>query len=219
MSPNSAPEAAAVERPFSEWPQTAAHDDGTYHITGKYYEPSGWWTKVFPRIMVVGWLIVAPWSCAAVQSGPDDNAGMIAFGTWTAIFLTVAILGEQFGPRRDLNIRMGPDAIQIEGRRFPRDAPYNFAMEEHEKAYADELQRRRGYEANTYREAVQVVMRYGERRIPIAGFRRKDIRKAEALLIRLQLLDKAFERGPAPNVQVTGGTGDRDEFGPAKPVR
>jgi len=92
-------------------------------------------------------------------------------------------------------------------------------MEEHEKVYTEQEKRRRGVNEDTYLDTVQVVMRYGERRIPIAGFRRKDIRKAEALLIRLQFLDKAFERGPAPDGQVTSGTGDRDEFGPPKPVR
>jgi hypothetical protein len=71
---------------------------------------------------------------------------------------------------------------------------------------------------------MQVVMRYGEKRVPVAAFRRQDVRKAEALLVRLQGLNAKLEELLAPQAQAAAAQtpmapAAKDEFGPERPIR
>jgi hypothetical protein len=218
MSPTS----KRIEQPVSKWPRLDVVDGGqAVRLSGTYRAPSAWWSEAFPILMLLASPFLLPLSCSAVGTaryGSWDNMPAEAVVYFTggfivAMFLFVAVC-EQLGARRQLRVKVSPDAIEIDGRTYARAEGLNhFSIEEHEKAFDEERAIRRGHGGRIYLDAMQVVMRYGEKRVPIAAFGKRDVRKAEALLLRLQMLNKGLEQllGTAP--------GERDEFGRERPIR
>jgi hypothetical protein len=130
--------------------------------------------------------------------------------------------GDYFGRRRALDITVTPESIRINGIKYlRRDGLNQFAIEEHERAFREAQAARNMNVSHIYRDSLQIVMRYGEKRVPIADFNRRDIRKAEALLVRLQ--------GVTPNIEALLGAseegapaidpGAADDFGRARAIR
>lgn len=212
------------EAAFGDWPQAEFLEGKTaLHITGKYRVPSWWWQSGFPILLGIVMLIALPFSCFPfVENHPgDDMLGFYFIVGWLVLFMTVIGFFDHIGRRRNLDVKLSADAIEIRGKRYARAAPHQFSVEEHEKAYDEESAARRGHgKDRIFRDAMQVVMRYGERRVPIAAFGRRDVRKAEALLVRLQLLDQGLEEMLETAAQgEAAAPGEGDDFGPARPIR
>ncbi len=224
-------ETGGVEQAFADWPHTEVLDgEGALHITGKYKAPSWWWQRGFPIVLMLLAVVLAPGSCSVVvdefYGGSLKNMTAGAFLTttvgWFGTFLAVAIIAEYFGRRRRLNIKLSREAIVLDGKRYARGVGLEFRLEEHEKGHAEEgSERRTGDQSRIYRDAVQVVLRYQERRVGIADFRRADIRKAEALFLRLQFFNEKLEEllGPVEQADARATPGERDDFGKPPPIR
>ncbi|MEQ9642045.1 MAG: hypothetical protein RIM84_18625 [Alphaproteobacteria bacterium] len=221
---------AESESGFAPWPKHALSEDRLgFQITGTYRPPSGWWSLGLPMTLIVLAPLMMLGSCkllvdasygGSVRNMPAEDV-LYFILIWVAACFALAVLGETFGRRRQLDILIRPDAITIDGKSYKRGEGLNqFAVEEHEKAHNERLAAQRGAGGHIYRDAVEVVMRYGERRVPVAAFARNDIRKAEALLVRLQVLTAGFDKlraSPASGPAESGAPAD--EFGPARPIR
>jgi hypothetical protein len=219
------------EAAFGDWPQAEFLEGETaLHITGKYRVPSWWWQTGFPILLGIVMLIALPFSCFPFVEnhtggrGDSSNPGLLALYFivgWFMLFMVVIGFFDYIGRRRMLSIKLSQDAIEIGGRKYAREIPHQYAIEEHEKAHDEESAARRGHgKDRIFRDAMQVVMRYGERRVPIAAFGRRDVRKAEALLVRLQLLDQGLEEMLETAAQgEAAAPGEGDDFGPSRPIR
>lgn len=209
-----------VEAPLADWPAFALIDGGrAAHIAGRYRAPSGWWQIGFPMLLVMAGFALLPASCSfdgRFHLLSASEAGTRA-AIWAAALVVIGVLGRVFGTRRTLDVTLSPETIRIGGKTYARRQGLNqFAIEEHELAFNESRNAQRGHPGRAYRDALQVVMRYGERRIAIAAFAQSDVRKAEALLHRLQgfnvLLDAGAEQPLAPS-------GESDDFGPERTIR
>jgi hypothetical protein len=209
-----------VEAPLADWPQYELTDGGkAARITGRYRAPSGWWQIGFPLLLMMIALALSPVSCSydGRFRGLTGQEALSRAALWFGGFVVVAIAGRAFGTRRRVDVMVAPDAITIGGKRYIRAEGLNqFAIEEHEKAYHEIRSSQRGHPGRVYRDALQVVMRYGERRVPVADFNQRDVRKAEALLHRLQGFAAMMDAGKE---QPIAAPGEKDYFGPARPIR
>jgi hypothetical protein len=122
---------------------------------------------------------------------------------------------------RSVDVKIGPEFIVIGRRRYARDGVSEFRGELPRKI----AKRLDTHGAITQRQAneKEVVMQYGERTIPIARFRARDIEKARALIMRLQTWHEGFNRlrrrsdiETHPAAPEAAGA---DEFGPAPRIR
>jgi hypothetical protein len=213
MSPRS-----RIETPFADWPAIAATPAGDgFHLSGRYTAPSGLWSVGFPALLLMFWLPVTIGSCSlTIRDLASASTGEI----WTppvlttVVFVALGIAGGVFGRRRTVDVTLARGTIEIDGTRYQRAEGLNqFAIEEHEGAHGE----RQRNASPIYRDAVQVVMRYGERRIVIAAFRKEDVRKAEALLARLQHVNKHLE--DMLGERAPGAAPSADDFGAARPIR
>lgn len=132
---------------------------------------------------------------------------------------------------RDVDVKVLAEHIQIKkGRRYrtySRNVPIEFRVEQHHKAAKEEMEeQKRGKPGNRwYREAIEVVMQYGEKRIPIAEMHMLDLEKAKALVIRLQSwcesFDQAVKRMADGQISPAGEMGavSGGDFGPTPDIR
>ena len=197
------------EEAVEKWPHMKVNaQKGVIQITGRYTAPSEWWEKIFPILTGVVWI------------------GLL-FIYWPAAIgvMVITVWGVFVGPRQNLDIKITPDAVKF-GRKNYRRGMSEYSVEEHEKGYDEHQQEARKNKRiqRIYREAIQVVMRYGEKRIAVADFKLKDKEKAGALVRRLQLLDQGqgFEqimRDAQPKESGAKPHVDDDEFGAPPDVR
>lgn len=115
--------------------------------------------------------------------------------------------------KRRLNIRIRPDVISINGKRYALDGIREFRVEPHERAYESN--------PGLYERALEVVMQYGEKRISIAEMRHQEKEKAVALGLRLQEWVEKFEQMMShvrqPATQEAAPV--RGDFGPEPDIR
>lgn len=219
-----------MERPLADWPalEVRPHEQAVY-IYGGYTAPSAWWSRGFPILLMLASLPGLPASCASFANSayggmrymPDMHIAYFLIA-WLAGGVVLWLLGEYFGRKRQVKVRMTAETIEIGRRSYARGQGIQFEIDEHERAFDEAQDVRSGHAGRLYLDAMQVVMRYGERWVPVAAFRRNDLRKAEALLRRLQALNEP--RALEMLFSMSGedeapGPDDRDDFGPAKPLR
>ena len=65
-----------------------------------------------------------------------------------------------------------------------------------------------------YRNAIEVVMQYGEKRVPIAEFESQDIEKAKAVLFRIQGAQKEIDDAVSREIFTKWKVQAQSEFGP-----
>lgn len=212
---------ARIEAPLADWPAFDLIEGGRgARITGRYRAPSGWWQIGFPMLLVMVGFALLPASCSLggrfhLLSASEAITRAVV---WFAALVVIGVVGRVFGTRRKLDVTIGPDTIRIGGRTYARQQGLNqFAIEEHEHAYPETRNAQRGHPGRVYRDALQVVMRYGERRVAVADFAQTDVRKAEALLHRLQGFNAMLDDGRRDEPFAPGGDGG--EFGPERPIR
>ncbi|MFM9850235.1 MAG: hypothetical protein ACKVP3_24145 [Hyphomicrobiaceae bacterium] len=213
---------AKLEKAMADWPQTQLLKKGVgFHITGRYAHPS--LVRSVPQsygligfvlglmVFVVTENIIAPL--------------FVAGAMWVFYSVWKGMMTNMFGKKVD--VKISPDQIQVRQgfgyKKYDRSEPIEFKIERHQKALEEyQREQRRGRKmADTYRQAIEVVMQYGEKRIAIAELPETEMERAKALVIRLQTIansiDEAVRRmakgqiGPA-----AANTGD---FGPAPEMR
>lgn len=188
-----------IEKPIADWPVDKVNAEKDYvKITGQYAPPTFGQNAALYSI-----LFIAPAIPFAGAYGIALLVPIVWFSRWIA--------------RKPLDVRIGRDEIRIKGKRYARVPDViEFGVTDHERAFHDN--------PGLYSNALEVVMQYGEKRVPIAAMRLKDKQKAAALAYRLQRWSKDFEKIMASYqqqkpVSETIGRSSEDDFGPAPDVR
>lgn len=227
-------ESQGLEAPVAAWPHMMVLPAArAIRITGKYLAPSGWWQQGFPCLMLLASPFLLPASCSATGTALYGRwifmpgvAVAIFIGAFIAALAVIIVAGRQWGRTRKLNITITPDTVHIGRRRFPRRLA-QYAVEPHELAREEQIAASQVDEIWwVYRDAVQVVMHYGERRIPVADFDISSVQDAAALRERLVLVDTRQwledaldEAQEADDSHGPDGTSGHDEFGPPPDIR
>jgi hypothetical protein len=215
-----------TETPFADWPKTTALDEGGFHVTGRYLHP-----MTPRRAAISGGLIGLLVFLLLVDSVREPNhffavvvIALIAWGIATPVLRSLMY--------KNLDIKVLPDKIMVGGRWgykiYPRNVRMEFRVERHRKAGEETLaEQRSGQRQNMiYRQAVEAVLQYGERRVVLAEMREKDVEQANALAFRLQnicesqneALRQMAEGQFSPIEPVTKPAGS-GEFGPEPELR
>ncbi len=211
---------AKFEKSVAEWPQTAMlKKEAGFHVTGRYAHPS--LVRSIPGTYVFIGFLLCGFALAATENIIAPL--FIAVAMWVFYSVWKSTMTNMFGKKVDVKIT--PDKILVRGgwgyKAYDRSMPIEFKIERHQKALA-EYQRAQSRGRNgpqTYREAVEVVMQYNEKRVAIAELPETEIEKAKALVIRLQTIADSIDeavRRMAKGQMVPGGA--KSEFGTAPEI-
>lgn len=207
-----------MQNPLSGWPKTKPlRKKKGYRVSAKYLTPerarlvdAGTKLLVFSGFAYIGWLYLE-------KEFTTGNDVFVALGLWGAasafIWFTRYSWGRSnFG--KTTTVQFQPDAIRIKSgmgyKNYDRGLPHEFDYSIHDKAQREEEQEIEAKQkaamqgkkeplnkSKYYRNAFHIVLRYAGQRVDVASvFGKKD---AEALLVRLQLLDQMMDaaRGDA----------------------
>ena len=215
-----------TETPYADWPKTKPLDDEGFHVTGQYLHPST------PRTSDALGITIGVIAFLIFLGGVGDAGGFFAAAFFAFIIAAISSPVLRSMMYKNLDIKVLPDRIMVGGRwgykTYMRDVPLEFRVERHRKAEQEALaeQRSRERQAVVYRQAIEVVMQYGERRIVLAEMREKDIDNGHALAFRLQNICESqneamrqiaeSQYSPIEPVLRPRGTGD---FGPGPEIR
>jgi len=100
------------------------------------------------------------------------------------------ILYDMFG--KNVDVKVYHDRIAVRQgfgyKNYSRQEHIELRVERHQKAQKEEANaiRTGNNSSRVFREAIEVVMQYGEKRVPLAEMREEDMEKAKALLLHLQ---------------------------------
>jgi hypothetical protein len=214
------------EKALAEWPYTKILKDGGVHVFGKYEQPG------FAQSMAGFWFFFCFVLFFVAMMGAQNAIAAVVAVVIAAFAYPIVVrptLVSMFG--KNVDVKIYPDKIQVRDgyryRSYSREMPIEFRVEEHHKGLeerAKEIKYNKRVKP-VYREAIEAVMQYGEKRVPLAELPVKEIEKGKALVIRLQnmcaTLDDAVRRMAAGQIKPAGepaptGPGD---FGPAPKVR
>jgi hypothetical protein len=209
------------EQALADWPYTKPLKDGGMHVFGKYETPGlankivGFWLLVC--IVVFFWILLSTENFAAAAVATGISA--VAYPMMVRSML-VNMLG------KNVDVKIYQDKIQVRDgmryRSYDRAMPIEFRVEEHQKGleeHAREIKMQRP-QKRIYREAVEAVMQYGEKRVPIAEFPVTAVELGKALVIRLQNVCTGLDalRQMAEN-QSGAEREPASDFGPSGPIR
>lgn len=195
------------EKALANWPKERRLRDGGVHITGKYISPkldAGGGLAMF-----VGAIAGGMWGWESTQS--YAVAAVAAFMGAVLLAMTIGVIFA-----KNVDVKIYPDRIAVWSflgyKNYSRAIPIEFRVEQHHKALTERGGRR------LYRNAIEAVMQYGEKRVPIAEMPEREFERARALVIRLQnvcnRVDLAMNEGKS-----TAGAAKESEFGPAPEIR
>jgi hypothetical protein len=180
-----------LESPVGSWPHSKKlGKEGCIEITGSYKaaEPlHKGWKKGLLVWFICGALFFAIWVYLAGQLPTIGLGAGLAFLSLIPALWIVRLMEES--QTRKLDVRIFPDKIEVRGKSYERDMrKIQFSVEPHSRAAAEEAREIREQKRGRrfYREAVEVVMQYGEKRVVVAGMKQFEKEKAVALMIRLQ---------------------------------
>lgn len=210
------------EKALADWPLTKMLKDGGIHVYGKYEQPGlsqrmlMFWS--FFCLIVVGFVMFASFN--VIAAAVVGIILILAYGMVVRSFLVSA-----WG--KNVDVKIYPDKIQVRDGRYKsydRSMPIEFRVEEHQKGLqerAKEIKHNRNF-PRVYREAIEVVMQYGEKRVPIAELPLKEIEKGKALVIRLQNICEQWDeaaRRLAEGQMRAASPAPVSDFGTAPPIR
>lgn len=199
-----------VESPIKGWPETTpiGNDAGGpgFEVNAKVMTPGA----VRGALQLCGLLslagIVFVFWALGQKIVPHDDTAVYFLGT-VAVFLTAICVTRNvwaralLGPR--VRMQFLPNQIRIKKgskfRSYDRNLPHEFTLTYHDKFQEEadrefeEMQARKwkGKLKKLYRNSFHVTLRYAGQRVDIADVFGRD--KAEALLVRLQLLDQLMD--------------------------
>jgi len=195
------------EKSFANWPKMAMTKDGGVHVTGRYVSPA--LDKIGGIFIIPGAIAGGYWAWVSTEMIVVAALGTIAGGVAAAL-----IAFRLFAKR--LNLKVYANRIVLPGwigpRKYSRDMPMEFRIEQHRRAMYEKGVNR------TYRDALEVVMQYGEKRVPIAAMPQDRIELARALVIRLQNICDSIDMAKS----MGGSSSGREmiaDFGPAPHIR
>lgn len=199
------------ENAFADWPKTTVLADGGVHVSGRYVGPYLYRAGTpLAFLAAMGIAIIL-----SVAQG-DIRPGfwfMLAFGIAWFVFLR-SLVNFIFG--KNVNVRIYADRIKVLGllgyRTYSRAMPIEFRIDPHHRALKE-----RGHRT-LYRRAIEVVMQYGEKRVPLAEMPQENIELARALVIRLQNVCASVDLCAEAGIQDARALRE-SEFGPAPDVR
>lgn len=205
------------EKASEDWPRTNVLKDGGIAVTAPYLDPAT--PKRTDFVFGVLTLLIPIY--VLVSTGDVAAAGIVFAVVLVASWLILRPLSHTMLSKK-LNLKMYPDRIEIPGRwgvkRYSRAEPIEFRVDDHQKAIKEQIYYP---QYSTYRNALEVIMQYGEKRIPIAEMHIKELEKARALVIRLQNICDQFDE--ALNRLLQGQMSEaepaRGDFGPAPDIR
>lgn len=195
------------EKAFARWLKMTMTKDGGVRVSGRY---------VTPAQDKAGGIIIVP---AAIASG---------YWAWTSTEMFIATVGATIAGgvaagliafvlfAKRLDVKIYADRIVLPGligtRKYSRSMPIEFRVEQHQRAMYEKGA------TTTYRTALEVVMQYGEKRVPIAAMPQNRIELARALVIRLQNVCDGIDMARS----AVGRKDEREavtDFGPAPEIR
>ena len=201
-----------TENPLSGWPTTKPlRKKPGYRVTAKYLTPErAKITDLAAKAIVAGGVVMLGWSYINKQFASSDEFFVVA-GVIGAICAWVWFRRYKFGRSyfgKVSTVQFRPETIRIKGgmgfKNYDRGLPHEFDYSIHDKAEWEEEKEiearqnaaREGKKeppkkGKYYRRSFHVVLRYAGQRVDVAAvFGKKD---AEALLMRLQLLDQMMD--------------------------
>ena len=121
---------------------------------------------------------------------------------------------------KNVDVKLFKDRIELRNgfsyKKYSRDVPMELRIEPHHKGAletAKEISRGRRMKVR-YRNAIEVVMQYGEKRVPLAEFESQDIEKAKAVLFRIQGAQKEIDDAVSMEIFTKWKLQAESEFGP-----
>jgi hypothetical protein len=204
---------AKFENPIADWPKARVikKEGGGVHITGRYLHPS--LAHNMPQVYgLIGFVLcLLVFVASANPFPPLLLAGLL----WAFYSLWKSTMTNMFGKKVD--VRMFPDKIEVRNgffyKKYSRAVPMELRIEQHHKGLletAKEIKTGRRQKV-LYRNAIEVVMQYGEVRVSMAEFEAKDIERAKALLFRMQT---AMQRIDFALQEAEKMAKQENEFGP-----
>jgi hypothetical protein len=193
----------AIEQGTSAWPiDEIVPREGKVRIAGSYVQPN-LNLQVFVFGLVLWWplLILALWSEVFSAESELPAMGVVSIVTvGIALLVRSLLMGK-------LDLKVGAETVEIGRKKYSRDERIDFSVEDHHKAI---LEQQKNPGSRKWRDAIEVIMRYGERRVTIAEMRKCDEEMAISLVLRLQQWCRKFdlakvsfgqgEEGAAPQV-------------------
>lgn len=209
---------AKFEKAMADWPQTAMlKKDAGFHVTGKYAHP-GLVRQVLPFYLLIGFVL-----CGLALVANPVAPLFVALAMWIFYSTWKGMMTNTFG--KIVDVKIMPDQIHVRQgwgyKKYDRSMPIEFKIERHQKALEEyQREQRRGRKvADTYRQAIEVVMQYNEKRVAIAELPEAEIEKAKALVIRLQTVANSIDeavRRMAKGQMVPAGS--KSEYGAAPEI-
>lgn len=197
-----------MENPLRGWPRTRPlRKEPGFKVVARYLTPGGAkFTDIVCSLLLAG-LGVLIFMAPGTLKVPNDKAWYVVvaiIAIMAALWMSRYVWGRiLFGGMAVLQFL--PDTIRIRSalryRNYDRNLPHEFTVSLHDKAQDEEDEEvrrlRQGVKGmkKYYRQSYHVTLRYAGQRIDIASVFRKP--RAEAFLVRLQLLDQLMdaERG------------------------
>ena len=178
--------------PEAAWPNTKIiPQEAAFRVWGLYTNPLVQF--VMAPVLGCSWLLMT--------AGLLPEGGVPEWQCWLACILPIPLTVSLIPAMQVLtlswvNVKFRPDAVCVGLQEYSRTVPITFQREEHEESFKEakrELESGQK-QPRIFRDAVQVVMRYHERRVVIASFPLEEIAKADALVLRLQFVNENLEQ-------------------------
>ncbi|MEZ5551524.1 MAG: hypothetical protein R3E82_11585 [Pseudomonadales bacterium] len=177
--------------PLASWPHTRLiPKEAAFRVWGLYTPPL--LAMVLPVFVGTIWFFLL----AAIYPPEGSSEWAYLYAYITPAFVAGAMVPVIQGLTGSwVNVKFTPDAVRVCFQDYARSVGITFRREEHEEAIKEaqrELDTGRR-QPQIFRNAVQVVMRYGEQRVVIASFPNTEIAKADALVLRLQFVHENID--------------------------
>ena len=204
-----------------DWPKTRpikTKKENGLHITGRYMHPGLRESILNTYVMIgVGLGLVA--TIATLNPIP----GVVLGGLMWVVYSGFRD-GMVKWSGKNVDVKLFKDRIELRNgfsyKKYSRAVPTELRIEPHHKGAletAKEISRGRRMKVR-YRNAIEVVMQYGEKRVPLAEFESQDIEKAKAVLFRIQSAQKEIDEAESWETFKKWRQQAESEFGPAPNV-
>jgi hypothetical protein len=208
----------AYESTISDWPRSQMLEkEGGIRLTGKYDSIHGSWLHVMLVLAVTALVIFITVQATHGDFGRKAVHVLLVF----PITLPAAFFATHRLFRSNLDVKVFPDSIVINGKTYEMQPHLEFRLSQHSKAAQEEAAEIRSNQRKprTYRNAVEVVMQYGERRVVIVELDMKDMERAHALVLRLQGITENLAQAVAEFKAGRAAPAAASEFGRAPDLR
>lgn len=206
------------ESPYGDWPKVTLVKDASagpgVHITGRYLAPYqrknilAYWGIPWMFAFLCGTFFLAAHKLMSERVFLGMILTSVAgyFVLWRPL-MRLALAGQ-------VDVKVFADAIQVGNgfsyKAYDRNVPIEIRLEQHHKA----LERMQPQRAEVFRQASEVVVRYGTKRIMIAELELCDLEMAKSLVLRLQeaVLKLDAAGAMASKLVAAGSTGNDFEI-------